>query len=79
MHDANWANASSSVTGAGPASTGGAPASATPPEELPLLLPVLDPPELEVLPLLEPVELPPLLLLAAALPPLLPLLAVPPW
>jgi hypothetical protein len=72
MQAANWANASASVTGAGPASTG-APASAVPPDELPLLLPPL--PELDAVPLLEPPELPPVLLLAA-LPLLLPLLAV---
>jgi hypothetical protein len=61
MHAANCANASSSVTGAGPASTGGAPASAVPPDELPLLLLLPLEPELDAVPLLEPPELLPLL------------------
>jgi hypothetical protein len=75
MQAANCANASSSVSGAGPASTGGAPASAVLPDELLVLLP-LEPPELDAVPPLELPELAPLLL---AVPPLLlPLLAVSP-
>jgi hypothetical protein len=74
MHEANCVSASCRLTGAGPASCGGAPESLPllPPEEVlePLVLEppellVLDPPELE----LDPLELPLPLLVVAGPPP----------